>query len=253
MPLRANPYDEQQDFPAPPNAPPVEGGGGAPAANPSPPAFQIVSGQSTPPAANQGGGGGGGGWALPAYPGIRIPGAPTYTPRSFNQPTLDEARNEPGYAFRVGQGQDALERSAAAKGVLRTGGILSDVLQYGQKFAEDEYKNVYDRAFNNYRAQVAQDQAAFAPRFAQWQQQADADKQGQLSRYQADLNHSLQIGAPGPAGYQPSLEELLGPPPQFNPYDYGDQGGGAPPPPAQAPSDPRRRDPRTMFMDEGYY
>lgn len=71
-------------------------------------------------------------------------------PPAFVRPTQEEALNEPGYQFRLDQGQRALEASAAGRGVLNTGGTLKDLLQYGQDFASSEYNNVYNRKLNDY-------------------------------------------------------------------------------------------------------
>jgi hypothetical protein len=57
---------------------------------------------------------------------------------------------EPGYQFRLQEGQKALERSAAAKGGLLTGGTLKATERYGQEFASNEYSNVYNRSMQEY-------------------------------------------------------------------------------------------------------
>lgn len=85
------------------------------------------------------------------YPTAPAFNPPAYTkPPPFVKPTLADAMAEPGYQFRLGEGERALEHSAAAKGVLNTGGTLKDVLQYGQDFASNEYGNVYNRAAADY-------------------------------------------------------------------------------------------------------
>lgn len=55
---------------------------------------------------------------------------------------------DPGYQFRLGEGQQAIERSAAARGGLLSGGTLRELTQYGQGFASNEYGSAYNR-FNN--------------------------------------------------------------------------------------------------------
>ena len=55
---------------------------------------------------------------------------------------------DPGYQFRQQQGQQALERSAAARGGLLNGGTLKALTRYGQDTASQEYGNAYNR-FNN--------------------------------------------------------------------------------------------------------
>lgn len=104
---------------------------------------QPVSGTDIAPgpmADNPGtGSGGSGGGAMFDYP-------------DFTAPTGQQALDaDPGYAFRVGQGSKALEASAAARGVLNTGGTLKDVLNYGQQAASQEYAGAYDRALGGYR------------------------------------------------------------------------------------------------------
>jgi len=57
---------------------------------------------------------------------------------------------DPGYAFRMAEGQKALERSAAAKGLGTSGGALRAAGRYSQDMASQEYGNAYNR-FNSDR------------------------------------------------------------------------------------------------------
>jgi hypothetical protein len=59
--------------------------------------------------------------------------------------TAADFQQDPGYAFRMSEGQRALERSAAARGGLQSGGTLKALAQYGQNFASNEYQNAYNR------------------------------------------------------------------------------------------------------------
>lgn len=68
----------------------------------------------------------------------------------FSAPTIEQARTEPGFQFAFEQGQKALENAAAAKGVLRTGGTMKDLISWGQKAADQNYSNVYARAADSY-------------------------------------------------------------------------------------------------------
>ena len=72
--------------------------------------------------------------------------ASEYTPFGMNQFQAD-----PGYAFRLGEGQKALERSAAARGGLISGGALKAATRYGQEAGSQEYTN----AFNRYQTERA--------------------------------------------------------------------------------------------------
>ena len=64
--------------------------------------------------------------------------------------TMADFNADPGYQFRMQQGQQALERSAAARGGALGGGALKSLTRYGQGVASEEYGNAYNR-FNNDR------------------------------------------------------------------------------------------------------
>lgn len=53
--------------------------------------------------------------------------------------------NDPGFQFRMGEGQKALERSAAARGGLNGGGFMKGLARYSQGVASSEYQNAWDR------------------------------------------------------------------------------------------------------------
>lgn len=59
--------------------------------------------------------------------------------------TAEDFQKDPGYEFRMAEGAKALERSAAARGGLRSGGTLKAISRYGQDFASNEYGNAYNR------------------------------------------------------------------------------------------------------------
>jgi hypothetical protein len=61
---------------------------------------------------------------------------------------------DPGYAFRLSEGQKALERSAAARGGLLSGGTGKALQRFGQEFGSQEYGNAYNRALTEYNAGV---------------------------------------------------------------------------------------------------
>lgn len=68
----------------------------------------------------------------------------------FVAPTNVTEQNDPGYQFRLQQGTDALQRSAAASGNLFTGGTGQALEKFGQDYASNEYGNVYNRAMGQY-------------------------------------------------------------------------------------------------------
>lgn len=70
----------------------------------------------------------------------KLEGAVDYTPFSYNAMTAD-----PGYAFRLSEGQKALDRQAAARGGLISGGALKAAERYGQDMGSQEYTNAFNR------------------------------------------------------------------------------------------------------------
>ena len=62
---------------------------------------------------------------------------------------MDQFQADPGYAFRLGEGTKALERSAAARGGLLSGGTGKALQRFGQELGSQEYTN----AFNRYQAE----------------------------------------------------------------------------------------------------
>ena len=70
--------------------------------------------------------------------------ASKYTPFGMEQFQAD-----PGYGFRLREGQQALDRQAAARGGLISGGALKAATRYGQEMGSQEYTN----AFNRYQAE----------------------------------------------------------------------------------------------------
>ena len=63
-----------------------------------------------------------------------------------------DLNQDPGYAFRLAEGQKALERSAAARGGLISGGALKAAQRYGQERGSQEFQNAYNRALTGYNA-----------------------------------------------------------------------------------------------------
>lgn len=74
----------------------------------------------------------------------RLRTASEYTPFGMTQFQAD-----PGYAFRLSEGQKALENSAAARGGLLSGNTGKALIGYGQNMGSQEYQN----AFNRYQAE----------------------------------------------------------------------------------------------------
>ena len=69
----------------------------------------------------------------------------TQTDVDTTQGTDYNFQTDPGYRFRFEEGQRALDRGAAARGGLLSGGYARKAIRYGQGFASNEYSNVYNR------------------------------------------------------------------------------------------------------------
>lgn len=80
--------------------------------------------------------------------------------QSFFQPyanpqfTEQDFRNDPGYQFRLEQGQQALERSQAARGGLLSGRALRETQELGQGLADQSYQDAYNRWLQKQRQGV---------------------------------------------------------------------------------------------------
>lgn len=81
-------------------------------------------------------------WAAPApfeYPEFAAPTAETFTA-------------DPGYDWRVKEGERALKNFSAAQGLLKTGGTLKDLMTWREGLASQEFGNVYNRRFGEWQA-----------------------------------------------------------------------------------------------------
>lgn len=86
--------------------------------------------------------------------GINVdPNSPDYGKyaRDFG---MSDFQADPGYAFRLAEGQKALDRSAAARGGLISGGALKAAQRYGQDMGSQEYINAFNRYQTNRNNQL---------------------------------------------------------------------------------------------------
>lgn len=60
--------------------------------------------------------------------------------------TAEQMQMDPGYAFRLAEGEKALERMQAARGQLLGGGAIRAGVRYGQEMGSQEYMNAFNRA-----------------------------------------------------------------------------------------------------------
>jgi len=58
---------------------------------------------------------------------------------------MSDYEADPGYAFRLAEGNKALERSAAARGMVMSGQMFKGAQRFGQDLASQEYQNAFNR------------------------------------------------------------------------------------------------------------
>lgn len=90
----------------------------------------------------------GGGNAPPDY---LAPFTEQFSYDKFASPTEANDQNDPGFTTRLKAGQDAIERSAAARGSLLTGSTVKAQTDYAQDYASNEYEKTYGRDLNTYQ------------------------------------------------------------------------------------------------------
>lgn len=81
---------------------------------------------------------------------------PSYTPppafsyADFVAPSGDELNSDPLYKYSLKMQQDAIQRSAAARGILNTGGTIYDLLSNANDIATSAYGSLYNRNLGTY-------------------------------------------------------------------------------------------------------
>lgn len=68
-------------------------------------------------------------------------------PAGYEAYDMGKFKTDPGYKFRMSQGLDAVQSSAAARGGLYSGAAMTGVNNYAQGQASQEYGNWYNRAY----------------------------------------------------------------------------------------------------------
>ena len=81
-------------------------------------------------------------------------------PEAFKFGTA-QFEQDPGYAFRLKEGQKALERSAAARGGLISGGAMKAATGYGQEMGSQEFARARERALSDYSTNVARSDVGY--------------------------------------------------------------------------------------------
>jgi len=121
----------------------------------------------------------------------------------------EDMQMDPGYAFRLSEGQKALERSAAARGGLLSGSMLKGAQRFGQELGSQEYMNAFNRA----QAQLGNRLGALGSLYSAGQTatQQVAGQAGQMGTNVGNLMMSGgQARASGYLGQANALNQALG-------------------------------------------
>ena len=116
---------------------------------------------------------------------------------------------DPGYAFRLAEGQKALDRQAAARGGLISGGALKAAQRYGQEMGSQEYTNAFNRYQTERQAQLNPLQS-LAGVGQTSSQQLGAAGQAMASGVGEAMGQAAQARASGYVGQANALSSALG-------------------------------------------
>jgi hypothetical protein len=119
---------------------------------------------------------------------------PQFDAPEFIGPSYEDALNEPGYRFRLDESLKALQRTAAAKGVLRGGGTLHGITERAQNMAAAEYSNVWNRALQSFQQKYRGARDEYLPNLLEWQTLTSANQRaGDLEWQRAWDNYVFGI------------------------------------------------------------
>jgi hypothetical protein len=147
--------------------------------------------------------------------------------------TPEQLQMDPGYAFRLAEGEKALERMQAARGQYLGGGAIRAGTRYGQEMGSQEYMNAFNRA----QAQLGTRLGALGSLYGAGQT-ATQQVAGQAGQLGANLGNLLmqsgQARASGYLGQANALAQALG----QGAMGYGLYKGGYFNPPPAGPGGP---------------
>jgi hypothetical protein len=129
---------------------------------------------------------------------------------------------DPSYGFRFNQGLDALQKSAASRGTLLTGGTLKGITNYGQNAASQEYGADFGRQFGI--AQLGENAAANTGSLG-------ANYSGQIGSQYANIGNAQSAGTVGVgnaigSGVNGALNGYQMNQSSYNPYSFNSLSGG---------------------------
>lgn len=108
-------------------------------------------------------------------------------PDAFKGLTKEQLEADPSYQWRLAQGMDAIQNSAAASGLLRSTGTVKALNDYAQGAASQEYGNAYGRAFGEYQSAVDQALRAYQTNYGVAADAFNVNEANRLGAYQTNF------------------------------------------------------------------
>ena len=137
--------------------------------------------------------------------------AGTFTPGTYTAPqwlesftplTMEQVKAEPGYQTRLDAGNLALDRGAASRGSVLSGGMLKARERYAQDYAANEYGAATGRAFDQYRQRYGE----FGDSANRGFQAFNANEAGRLAGFTANEGGQLNQYNTRYKAYQDEIE-----------------------------------------------
>ena len=130
---------------------------------------------------------------LPAN--LQTPFTPgTFTPGTFHTPTLEQAKQDPGYQFGLDESQRGIEHSAAAQGSVLNPGTVQALSRNANDYATTKYNDVYGRDLSTFNTNEGNQFSAFnmntANQFGARQQQQGEFQQNVLAPAQQTYSNN---------------------------------------------------------------
>ena len=122
-------------------------------------------------------------------------------PDAFKAPTMQEAQAAPGFQMMMDQGRKALEASAAAKGMSRSGQQHADLMDYGQKMGARGYQDVYQRRAGEHQQRGRELERDYKTGYGAARDMYDVGRENQLGAYGLERQESRDQFAPKMAQY----------------------------------------------------
>ena len=162
--------------------------------------------------------------ALPTVPNAPTPNLPTwaappafsydpytapapFAPETFRAPSVDQMLVDPSYQWRKGQGEDSLQRWAAARGTLNDSGTAKALLEYGGNAASQEYGNIWNRDYNAFNTNEGNRFNAYNVNEGNRAATYDRNRAGAVDTY--NTNYQTQYVDPYKAAYQTGIDTWI--------------------------------------------